>query len=262
MPSRREIDERCVHLALSQRGVISLDQAMDCGLSMSAMQRRLQSGRWVLLHPGIYRLRECPPSWEQSLLAACLWGREGTVASHRAAARLWRLGLEEAPVEILAPVSTRPRPGIVLHRTDSLSRTDMTRTEGVPVTSPTRTLIDLGAVTSTAVVERCLETALRERLTSIWYLAERLDELGKPGRRGAGTLRRVLRERDPRFAPTESELESLLWQLLSRSRLPYPNDRCRSLTAKVWSPDWTSPIPDNDSPSKPSGFDTTRVSAS
>ena len=186
------------------------------------MQRRLQSGRWVLLHPGVYRLRECLPSWEQSLLAACLWGGEGTMASHRAAARLWGLGIEEAAVEILAPSSTRARSGVVLHRTDSLSRRDIARADGIPVTSPTRTLIDLGAVTPVHVVERCLETALRERLTSIWYLAERLDQLGKPGRRGAGILRGLLRERDPRLAPTESELESLLWQLLSRSGLPVP----------------------------------------
>ena len=156
------------------------------------------------------------------MLSACLWGQDGTVASHRAAARLWEMGIEEGPTEILAPVSTRPQPGVVLHRTDTLPAADVTRTAGIPVTTPTRTLIDLGAVVSAALVERCLESALREGLTSTWYLAERLDELGKPGRRGAGKLRSLLRARDPRLAPTESELETLLWQLLSRSGLPLP----------------------------------------
>lgn len=153
-------------------------------------------------------------------MAACLWA--DAVASHRAAACLWELGLDQAPVEIIAPTSTRSPKPVVVHRTDTLRPIDITSARGIPTTTPSRTLIDLGAVVSHGVVERCVETALRRGLTSLQHLSDRLEELACPGRRGAGKLRRVLRERDPALAPTESELESLLWQLIVRANLPLP----------------------------------------
>ena len=222
MSTRHEIGQRCVDAALEQFGVISAHQAIECGMSMSAVQRRVKAGMWVTLHPGVYRLRECSSSWEQSIMAACVWGGHGTVASHRAAARLLGLGLEQAPVEVIAPTSTRSRKPMVIHRTDCLPRIDVTSVRCIPVTTASRTLVDLGAVAPLATVERALEAALREGLTSLPYLADRLDQLGKPGRRGVGKLRRALRERDPRLAPTESELESLLWQVMCREGLPLP----------------------------------------
>ncbi len=160
-------------------------------------------------------------------MAACIRGGSGTVASHRAAARLWRLGLDQAPIEVIAPNSTRAAGRVVVHRTDTLLPVDVASVHGIPVTSATRTLVDLGAVVGMPVVDRALEAALREGLTSLPYLADRLDLIGGPGRRGAGTLRRVLRDRDPRLVSTESELESLLWQLIARSDLPLPERQYR-----------------------------------
>jgi very-short-patch-repair endonuclease len=212
----------CEELALEQWGLITKDQAVLLGMSPSAIQRRAQSGKWSRSHPGVYRLSTFPTSWEQALMAACLWGGPGTVASHRAAAQLLGVGIEHAPVEVWLPPHTRPRNGIVSHCTNRLERCDVTRIQGIPVTTAARTLIDLGAVCKQRVVEAALEAALRERLVTIWKLIERLDEVGCRGRRGTATIRRVLRQRDPRLAPTESELENMLWSLIRHAGLPLP----------------------------------------
>lgn len=155
-------------------------------------------------------------------MAACLWGGRSSAASHRAAARLLGLGVEHAPTEIVSPRSKKAPLSIRFHCTDSLSGVDLTRVQGIPVTTASRTLIDLGAVTARGVVEAALEAGLRTGQTSIWHLVGRLEELGKPGRRGTATIRAILRDRDPRLVPTESELESILWATISSSHLPLP----------------------------------------
>lgn len=155
-------------------------------------------------------------------MAACLWAGPTAVASHRSAARLHGLGIDQAPTEILMPGRKKAPRGILLHATDTLDPCDVGRVQGIPVTSTSRTLIDLGAVVSQPVVERALETALRLGLSSIWHLIGRLDALAASGRNGIGVIREVLRERDPRLVPTASELESMLWQIIDRSPLPRP----------------------------------------
>lgn len=215
--------ERVLQLALEQHGVIAVAQALELGLSMSGIQRHIRAGRWIRVHRGVYRLREVVPTWEQSLMAACLWGGKPAAASHRAAARLIGLGMDHAPTEICVAGAGKKAPrSIRLHRTGRLEPVDVTRVHGIPVTTAARTLIDLGAVASPATVEMALESALRQGFTSIWYLIERLDALGRSGRNGVGTIRSVLRARDPRLVPTASELESMLTVLIGQSHLPAP----------------------------------------
>lgn len=219
---RARVSERCIERALGQWGVITLDEALECGISPSAVRRRVDTGRWICLYRGVYRLREIEPSWQQALMAGCRWAGSTAAASHRAAARLHGLGLDYAPTEIVLDRRKKAPRSLKLHFTEALPGRDVTSVAGIPVTSASRTLIDLGAATSVPVVERALESALRQGLTTIWHLIGRLDELGKPGRNGVGAIRTVLRNRDPRLAPTGSELETMLSVLIGRSHLPAP----------------------------------------
>ncbi|MFP5351141.1 MAG: type IV toxin-antitoxin system AbiEi family antitoxin domain-containing protein [Actinomycetota bacterium] len=219
---RSAVTERCIERALGQWGVITLAEALECGMSPSAVRRRVETGRWICLHRGVYRLREVEPSWQQALMAGCRWAGPTAAASHRAAARLHGLGLDFAPTELVLDRRKKAPPSLKVHFTDAFPACDVICVQGIPVTTPSRTLIDLGAVTSEAVVERALESALRQGLTSVWHLIGRLDELGKPGRNGVAAIRSVLRARDPRLAPTGSELESMLSVLIGRSHLPAP----------------------------------------
>ncbi|HJV09387.1 MAG TPA: hypothetical protein VJ653_06885, partial [Acidimicrobiales bacterium] len=111
---------------------------------------------------------------------------------------------------------------MVVHRTDRLDPIDVSWHRRIPVTTPARTLLDLGAVAPALVVESALEDALMRRLVTFALLTSTLERLGRPGRNGAGVLRALVEERDPATAPTESVLEDLLFRVLRRGGLPAP----------------------------------------
>ncbi|HMC51447.1 MAG TPA: DUF559 domain-containing protein, partial [Acidimicrobiales bacterium] len=142
------------------------------------------------------------------------------VASHRTAAALWELdGFQRGPVEVSVPT---PRyKGRAVHRTSDLTRADVTRVESIPVTTPARTLIDLGAVVPVSRVEESLETALRTGLTSVEQVRRVLDRLARRGRPGLAAIRAVL-ERRPDCPPTDSVLETRFVQALREAGLPEP----------------------------------------
>ena len=176
------------------------------------------------MHRSVYRLPGSPASPEQSLLGACLAAGDGAVASHRSAARLWSLrGVEDAPTEITVASPRHLRlPGVVVHSSDRLDPVDRFRRAGIPVTTPARTLLDLGAVVPAYVVEPALEDALMRRLVTFQLLTNTLERLGGSGRRGAAILRALVEERDPATAPTQSMLEDLLFRVVKRGGLPAP----------------------------------------
>ncbi len=97
-------------MALEQHGLITTQQALAEGLSRSAIGRLVENGVWLPTHPHTFRLREVVPSWEQQVMAACLWGGPTAVASHRAAARLLGLGLDHSPIEIMATIRKEDPP--------------------------------------------------------------------------------------------------------------------------------------------------------
>jgi hypothetical protein len=163
-----------------------------------------------------------PVTFEQDTMTACL--AAGGVASHRCAAALWGLrGCENRVVEVTVVGRRRPDvPGATTHTTRYLDDVDVTERVGVPVTTPARTLLDLGAVEPLHVVEAALEDALHRKLVTRSWLERSLERTGVPGRDGAGVLRCLLRARDPALVPTESALEDALVRLLRRAGLPEP----------------------------------------
>jgi very-short-patch-repair endonuclease len=183
----------------------------------------MAAGLLVPVHQGVYRVAAGPTSPEQAILAATLAGGQRAVASHRAAAWLWRLrGVTDPFVEITVPAGQPSLVGVAVHRTDTLVSEDVSRTRRIPVTTPARTLLDLGAVAAVAVVESAMEDALMRRLVTFELLTRTIERLGGPGRSGAGVLRALVEERDPATAPTQSMLEDLLFGVLRRGGLPAP----------------------------------------
>ncbi|MGH9892199.1 MAG: hypothetical protein ACREA0_09505, partial [bacterium] len=86
-----------------------------------------------------------------------------------------------------------------------------------------RTLVDLGSVLGPERVEEALESALRHRLTTFGRVKGRLDDLRRPGLRGAAVLREIIESRDPVLVPTESIFETRFYRMLKKSRrLPPP----------------------------------------
>jgi very-short-patch-repair endonuclease len=225
-PRQKHPDGRVVALAANQYGVISRAQAIGCGMSKRMIAYRLASARWTALFPTVYVVFPAD-AWEQTLMGACLWGGEDAVASHRSAAALWGLdGIPKNAFDVSLPRSRRsPVAGVRVHASTNLSEADVTTAGSFPLTSVTRTLIDLGTVVTVDRVEEALDSALRRRMVTVARLRWRLDELGTRGKRGALMLHRLVNERPASTKPAESVLEVRLRRLIQSANLPTPSQQ-------------------------------------
>ncbi len=215
---------RLQSLAATQYGLVSLAQAERSGVSPSQIKRLVAAGLLDRPYRGVLRLVAVSETWEQAVSAALLAGGDESVASHRAAARLHRLeGSESWPVEIVVPRGGRPRGlDVRVRESTDLEEGDITRRQGLRVTTPTRTLVDLGASVGPTAVEVALDDALRRRLTTPAMLRETIERVEGRGRAGPRVIRDLLDERDELAGLTDTGFETRLRRLLRRAGLPQP----------------------------------------
>jgi very-short-patch-repair endonuclease/predicted transcriptional regulator of viral defense system len=208
---------RLTRLAAKQHGVISRDQAKVCGVAGTTINRRLQTGTWERLYPGVYRLGGTPGTWRQSLKAACLAMGEGVAVSHLSAAGLFEIvGFPARGIELSVPRARRRMRGIKVHRPISLKRVDVTTLDAISVTTPARTLIDLATCVDADLLEEALDDALRRGLVQLPRLKRRMTELG-----ARTVLKDLVEERA--HGVTESNLEIRVLRALRAAGLPKPS---------------------------------------
>ena len=220
-------DAELLTLAARQHGAASDTQAFELGYSSRTIRRLVESGEWQRPLPRVLRCTGAPSTDRQGLMAATLWGGSEAHVSHTAAAFLWELdGVRDHRVEITVPSGTDLRsPHVRVHRTTNMLGVGHARIDGIPVTSVTRTLIDLAGQLSTSSLELAMEDAFRRRLTTPAQLARHLDQLGRRGRRGTGRMYALLDARGA-CAPTGSAAEVKLERLLVGGGLPRPERQC------------------------------------
>ncbi len=103
---------------------------------------------------------------------------DGAALSHRSAAELWgMLELVEGPAHVSVPVAggRASRKGIRIHRCPSLTGALTTLRANIPVTRPTRTLIDLRRVVSPGEHRKALRQGehLRLPIDDLWRASDR-----------------------------------------------------------------------------------------
>src|SRR5439155_25642132 len=153
-------------------------------------------------------------------LAAVLSCGPGAVLSHQSAAALrgFREPEPDGPVHVtVAGRNPGVREGVVVHRMRAPHPADRAEREGIPVTSPARTLFDLASTLSARELERAFDEARVLCLLSPGALRAALD--GHPGCRGTAALRALAAE-DNGTTITRSELEERFLALVRRARLP------------------------------------------
>lgn len=160
----------------------------------------------------------------QQLWAASLWAKGRAVISHEAAAALWQLdGCPQGPVVLLTQSALEtPSRSIRIHRVQQIPPHHVTRRRGLPVTTPTRTILDLAAAISEEDLEAALDCALRRGSTSLRRLDSEIGRSTGRGRRGRKSLQRLLNERSADYSPTHSVLETRFRRLLKRNHFPMP----------------------------------------
>lgn len=127
---------------------------------------------------------------------------------------------DTGPVHITVVGGNRgQRPGIFVHRVARLETDERAVRDGIPVTAPGRSLIDLAGMVGTRELEHAVARAEREGLVTLAALAKLVDRYR--GRPGAPALRHVLRDRGGP-ALTLSEAEELFLALAREGGLPDP----------------------------------------
>ena len=212
---------RLQRLAARQHGLASRNQLLQLGFTRRQIEGRLASRQWRLAAPAVLDVAPGALDPLRPLHAAVM--ASGGLASHRSAAALHRLVDAQPPrphVLVTADHALRGIPADV-RRTRSLERSERTVVDRIACTSPTRTLLDLGSVTTRRELATAVNRAFVARLSSPDRLAAVLAEPQR-GRRGVAALRDVLTPYLVDKAKCESELEALLLQAIARSELPRP----------------------------------------
>ena len=115
------------------------------------------------------------------------------------------------------------RPGLVVHESRRLDERDIRLDEGIPVTTPERTILDLASIFPRAnYLEYVIQAARRKRLITYESTQETFHRHARRGLKGVGALREALERWDPTSRPTESDMETMLLLAVRRSGLPEP----------------------------------------
>lgn len=215
-------DRKADAIMAAQWGVITRAQAVECGLRPPQIRFRTRSGRWLTLAHETYAAASSQPCWQRDLMAACLGGPPGTVASHRSAAAL--LGLLEPPelphVTVPSTTSSRLR-GAVVHRR-TLVEEDKTVVDGFPSVGPARLLADCAEQLCGKELEDLVDDVLFQKLVTAAAVETAIMGWGTAGRKGMSELLRTLEVWTPGPHPG-SQAEMRMIRRLHRRGVPLPD---------------------------------------
>jgi hypothetical protein len=184
---------KIAELAREQRGVVSRAQLRALGCGDTWISARVREGVLQRVFPQVFAFGDAELTREGRWFAAVLAGGEDAALSHRSAAAFWGLIRMDAgrPDIIIAANRGLTIDDIHPHRC-KLAEGDVLEIDGLRVTSPMRTLIDLADVVSQSDLADAFDQALLHEL----YDKGPLDELlaRACGRRGLKKLKRVTAE--------------------------------------------------------------------
>lgn len=229
MRTRGHLDAIIAAVSARQDGVIATEELVEAGLSPKGIQKRAERGALHRLYPGVYAVGNPLLGLRGRWRAAVRACGPGAVLSHRDAAML--LGLMRSSrrlIDVTAPTQRGRRLDGIGHHSAVLLPRDRTEHEGIPCTSPSRTMLDLGAV----VLARPFESAYEQG----WILGlldvDALEDVvaRASGHRGAPGLREMVGRSHVGRTVTRSDLEELFLSLVDRAgiRRPELNVTCRS----------------------------------
>ncbi len=194
-------------------------------MSDAGIDRAVKAGRLHRVFRGTFAVGYPTSKGQGRLLAATLACGPGAVVSHRSAGTLLGV-LDKGPavIDVIAPPSHgRKIDGIRFHHVRAPRRDETGTVEGIPCTSPARTLVDLASVVGDWTLRSCFERAAQRQMLDVPAIEASMD----PGRRGVRSLRALVeswRQAAPvaKKSRLKSPLEAKVLPLLVQRDLPSP----------------------------------------
>jgi predicted transcriptional regulator of viral defense system len=178
--TRQDLRLALQRLAFSQSGYFTAAQGLELGYSYQAQKYHVDSGNWLRVDRGLFRLPDWPSAPEDQWVRWTLWSEDRGVVSHDSAALVHDLGeLDPRHVHLSVPVGFRAVDPAVVTHVGELPTTDVADQGAWRVTTPLRTLLDLaGSDTSQEQLEAAVAAALERGLTTARRIRSRSDEAG------------------------------------------------------------------------------------
>lgn len=218
----RDVEERIGIVARKQHGVLTVAQLLEAGLSRGAVQRRVGAGVFQRLHHGVYLVSPLELPFARKMAAVLACGPSALLSRDSAAATWGMIPVRANAIDISVTVIGRtaaPQPGIRVASTMRMDASERTCFEGIPITTPARSLLDYAVVASDRGLEQAIAAGERKGLVGAGELAALVRR--SKGRRGVRALRRVLAAHaDPAFIRSEAEERFL--SLIREAKLPDP----------------------------------------
>ena len=175
------------------------------------------------MHRDVVRLYGAPITREMRIEAAVLAAGSDVLASHRSSATMWHVERpDDDPVDIiLADRSRRARlaADVVVHRPRDMRQLRPVWRHGIPCTDPLRTLLDLGAVDPHGVDDALARLVINGYVTPRAVRAAVVRH-SQHGRHGLSALRGALERWSLGDKPADSDLETLMAEILANFALP------------------------------------------
>ena len=202
-------------------GIVTAAQLRERHLTRHAIAHEQMRGGLHPLHRGVYAVGRPVVTRKGQWLAAVLACGDAAWLSGADAAALLEIRADRrrpwVEVTIRGP-NRRRRPGILVHRTTTLTDRDVTVVDSIPVTGVVRTLIDIAPRLTLRQLERAVNDADGLGLIDPDSLRRELERA--PRTHGAALLRRLLDRRT--FSRTRSGLERDFLKIALRAGLPKP----------------------------------------
>jgi hypothetical protein len=202
------LDRAIEALARKQHGAFNRRQAYVAGASKTMVSDRIRSGRWIHLGNNVFALPGNPPTWERQCMAATLAIIGAALCGPPAGALHRQTGMRRGRPHIVVPPGGSRRCDLaVVHESRHI---EVTRVQGIPVTTAAQTLIDLGAHLPRMRVRAALHDAISAQPELLALVQDRYVDLSNTRWPHLCVIRELLAELGDGEAPTASELERAL----------------------------------------------------
>ena len=214
-------DRRVNEVAARQGGAVRPGQARASGLTKGQIDRRVRDGRWQSL--GRFGYQVVPMPGAMSRVRAAIATLPNAVVSHDSAAELHGLPkLRRGLASVLVHSrTTHDFPGVVVHRCHDLLDGHLEEIDGLPVTSVSRTIVDLSPCLTKKHIAAILDSVVADQRICFEDVELVVDQVARRGKPGIQKMRSILEERQS-GPPNSSPLERRGAEVLQAGGLPEP----------------------------------------